>query len=157
MEIRRVVIGHDKDGKAVVEKDGMMSNVKVMPSGHSGCVMWATDDNPANPNVAEDPALKERDLPPPENGTVLRILQLVPHKPAFMHRTDTVDYCIVLEGECFMKMDDGAEVALKQGDILIQKGTWHGWENRSDTTCRLAFVLIDGVAPTKTLHPTLGH
>ena len=56
-----------------------------------------------------------------------------------------------------MPPDDGAEVALKQGDILIQKGTWHGWENRSDTTCRLAFVLIDGVAPTKTLHPTLGH
>jgi quercetin dioxygenase-like cupin family protein len=157
MEIRRVVIGHDQDGKAVVEQDQMMDNVKVMPSGHSGCVMWATESTPADPNVADDPAAKDRPLPPPENGTVLRILQLVPHKPAFMHRTDTVDYCIVLEGECFMKMDDDAEVALKQGDILIQKGTWHGWENRSDKTCRLAFILIDGKAPTKTIHETLGH
>jgi quercetin dioxygenase-like cupin family protein len=157
MEIRRVIIGHDRDGKAVVEQDGLMTNVKVMPSGHSGCVMWATEGTPADPNVTDDPAARDRDLPPPRNGTVLRILELVPHKPAFMHRTDSVDYCIVLQGECVMKMDDEKEVTLRQGDILIQKGTWHGWENRSGNTCRLAFVLIDGKAPTRTLHPTLGH
>lgn len=157
MEIRRVVTGHDKDGKAVVVKDEIMSNVKVMPSGNKGCVMWATEDTPADTNAADDPALKERGLPPPPNGTVLRILELAPHKDAFMHRTDTVDYCIVLEGECVMEMDEGTEVAMKQGDILIQRGTWHGWANRSDKPCRLAFVLIGGTTPEKTLHDTLGH
>ncbi len=152
MEIRRVVTGHDADGKAVVEKDEIMSNVKVMPSGHKGCVMWATDDAPAAVDGDEDPAQRQMGLAPPARGTVLRILELAPGKEAFMHRTDTLDYCICLQGECAMKLDDDAEVLLSQGDILIQRGTWHGWENRGDGTCRLAFVLIGGEAPANTLH-----
>ncbi|MFT5538995.1 MAG: quercetin dioxygenase-like cupin family protein [Alphaproteobacteria bacterium] len=157
MQIRRIVTGHDKDGNAVVVKDEEMSNVKVMPSGNKGCVMWATESTPADANSDDDPALKERGLPPPAGGSVLRILELAPHKDAFMHRTDTVDYCIVLEGECVMHLDGDGEVAMKQGDILIQRGTWHGWENRSNAPCRLAFMLIDGTPPTKTLHETLAH
>jgi len=82
----------------------------------------------------------------------LRIIELAAGKQAFMHRTDTLDYCIVLEGECAMKLDDDAEVVLSAGDILIQRGTWHGWENRGQGPCRLAFVLIGGEAPEKHLH-----
>ena len=158
MEIRRVVTGHDEDGKAIIVKDENMGNVKVMPSGHKGCVMWVTDDTPAPVSGAVsgdgDPALREMGIAPPPRGNVLRILELAPGK-AFMHRTDTLDYCIVLAGVCAMKLDDDDEVTLSAGDILVQRGTWHGWENRGDTPCRLAFVLIDGEAPEKTLHEAL--
>src|SRR5690606_39802083 len=66
---------------------------------------------------------------------------------SFMHRTDTIDYALVLEGECVMLLDDGEEVALSAGDILIQRGTWHGWANRSDKPCTLAFILIGATKP----------
>lgn len=155
MEIRRVVTGHDQNGKAIITADGPMTNVKVMPSGHSGCVMWVTDDSPAAVSGDEDPAQREMGLTPPPRGSVLRILELAPGKEAFMHRTDTLDYCIVLQGECAMKLDDDAEVTLSAGDVLIQRGTWHGWENRGEGTCRLAFVLIGGEKPEKCLHDAL--
>ena len=60
-----------------------------------------------------------------------------------MHATETVDYAIVLHGEIYAVMDDG-EVLLRQGDILIQRGTAHAWSNRSNDFARIAFVLIDG-------------
>lgn len=63
---------------------------------------------------------------------------------AHMHRTETVDYGIVLEGELVLILDDG-ETTVRAGDIVIQRGTNHGWANRSDRNCRIAFVLIDGV------------
>ena len=154
MEIRRVVTGHDENGKAIVSTDGNMTNVKTMPSGHKGCVMWVTDTSPVQVSGDEDPALREMGIAPPSNGTVLRILELAPGK-AFMHRTDTLDYCIVLKGECAMKLDNDDEVLLAAGDILIQRGTCHGWENRGDGPCRLAFILMDGEAPEKTLHEAL--
>ncbi len=154
MEIRRVVTGHDENGKAIIARDGNMTNVKVMPSGHKGCVMWITDNSPAAVSGDEDPALRDMGIAPPAKGSVLRILELAPGK-AFMHRTDTLDYCIVLKGECTMKLDDDDEVSLAAGDILIQRGTWHGWENRGDTPCRLAFILMAGEAPKKTLHDAL--
>ena len=62
---------------------------------------------------------------------------------AFMHRTETVDYGIVLHGEIVLIMDEG-ETLCRAGDIVIQRGTNHGWANRSDANCRIAFVLIDG-------------
>ncbi len=152
MEIRRVVTGHDEDGKAIVTSDGTMTNVKVMPTGHKGCVMWVTDDSPAAVSGDEDPALREMGIAPPPRGSVLRILELAAGREAVMHRTDTLDYCIVLEGACAMLLDDDQEVALSAGDVLIQRGTWHGWQNRGQATCRLAFVLIGGEAPKKHLH-----
>jgi quercetin dioxygenase-like cupin family protein len=99
-----------------------------------------------------DPAKTDLDIAPPANGTVLRILEVAPGKSPFMHRTDTIDYCIVLEGECAMLLDEGEEVTLKTGDILVQRGTWHGWANRTDKPCRLAFILMGSQTPAKHLH-----
>lgn len=62
---------------------------------------------------------------------------------ALMHRTETIDYGIVLEGELVLIMDEG-ETTVRTGDIVIQRGTNHGWSNRSDRNCRIAFILIDG-------------
>ena len=60
-----------------------------------------------------------------------------------MHRTETIDYGIVLEGEIVLIMDEG-ETVVRAGDVVIQRGTNHGWANRSDQICRIAFILIDG-------------
>ncbi|HEX9808213.1 MAG TPA: cupin domain-containing protein [Alphaproteobacteria bacterium] len=152
MKIRRIVTGHDGDGNAIVTNDAEMTNVKVMPSGNKGCLMWVTDDTPAEVEGGEDPALREMGIAPPPRGTAFRILELAPGKEAFMHRTDTLDFCIVLAGECVMRLDGENEVALGAGDVLVQRGTWHGWENRSDRPCRLAFVLIGAKPPARHLH-----
>ena len=77
------------------------------------------------------------------NGTIFRVLELPPGYPAHMHKTETVDYVIMLEGECDMILDDGAEVHMNQGDFMVQRATWHGWVNRSDKPCRIVFVLMD--------------
>ena len=60
-----------------------------------------------------------------------------------MHRTETLDYGIVLEGEIYLVLDD-SETLLKPGDVVIQRGTNHAWSNRSDRVCRMAFILLDG-------------
>ena len=60
-----------------------------------------------------------------------------------MHRTETIDYAIILEGELTLILDD-SEVLLKAGDVTVQCGTNHAWSNRSDKPCRIAFILVDG-------------
>ena len=152
LNIRRIVTGHDETGKAVVEKDDMMTNVKLMRSGNSAATLWVTDDAPAEVEGGEDPAYRDMDIEPPARGTVFRILEVVPGKKAFMHRTDTVDYVIVISGECVMLLDEGEEVAMRAGDVMVQRATWHGWANRSDAPCQIGFVLVGGKAPAKHLH-----
>ena len=153
MKVRRVVTGHDENGRAIVTSDALMDNVITMKSGHQGCLMWVTEETPCSVDGDDDPAQQVRGIAPPPLGSVLRILEVMPGKPAFMHRTDSIDYALVLEGECVMLLDEGEEVSLSAGDILIQRGTWHGWTNRSDKPCRLAFILIGAQAPAKHLHP----
>jgi quercetin dioxygenase-like cupin family protein len=124
-----------------------MDNVVELRSGNRASLMWMTDDAPADVNSDEDPAYRSIDIEPPERGTVFRVLELMPGKQPYMHRTDTVDYALVLSGECVMLLDDDEEVVLRAGDVLVQRGTWHGWANRSDQPCRLAFVLVGANAP----------
>lgn len=147
LKIRRVVTGHDEQGRARVLSDQIMENVVTMRSGNSAALMWATDQTPADLDSGEDPATRALDIEPPAAGSVFRMLELAPHKKPFMHRTDTIDYALVLEGECVMLLDDGEEVALGAGDVLIQRATIHGWANRSDAPCRLAFILIGAKRP----------
>lgn len=157
LQVRRVVTGHDSDGRAVVVDDRLMDNVKVMPSGHSGALMWVADADSAyiDGPVEGDADRARYPLPgisPPAGGHAFRILRLAPGKAAFMHRTDTIDYAIVMEGECVMKLDGDEEVAMKAGDVMVQRGTWHGWQNTGDGPCQLAFVLISSEPPAKHLH-----
>jgi naringenin degradation protein FdeH len=60
-----------------------------------------------------------------------------------MHRTETIDYAVIMKGEIYMVMDD-TEVLCREGDVVVQRGTNHAWSNRSDAPCRIAFILIDG-------------
>lgn len=135
--------------------------------------IWNTSETPAPIDDGPDPTLRPLVLGPPPNGSLVRIVDIPPDSvqnavsaeaaaAAFaeigareagtgsgdsphrlMHRTETVDYGIVLSGNVWLVVDDG-EVELKPGDIVVQRGTNHAWSNRSDTTARMAFVLLDG-------------
>lgn len=176
-EIRRIVTGHDPDGKAMVLSDGPLPHVTRPPMqpGLAFHEIWNTAATPAPVSFTEaEPTDRHRDTAPPANGTIIRIVDIPPEGedgPGFdkaqarevfsavglgenaehtlpgrhplMHRTESIDYGIVLAGEITLLLDDEA-VPLKPGDVVIQRGTIHAWANRSGAACRMLFVLTDG-------------
>ena len=166
--VRRVVTGVNDAGKSTIIMDAAAPQVSqgADPEGGS-TVLWVTSSAPAS-NAGNDdaaPAGVRNPVPPKDRGgTILRIVDFLPSSrvtpspatalagvhhtedrsakhPGF-HMTDTVDYAIVLEGEVYAILDE-AETLLRAGDVLIQRGTFHAWDNRSDRVCRIAFILID--------------
>jgi quercetin dioxygenase-like cupin family protein len=143
--IRRVVTGHDGANVAKVLIDAPATNAKHPQPGLVSTMMWCTEAAPAAIPVGEQPEdLGARILgtAPPRNGTRFAVIDFPPGNHPHMHRTETVDYVIVIEGEIEMDMD-ASSVKLKAGDIMIQRGTNHAWANRSDKRARVAFVLVD--------------
>ncbi len=167
---RRVVTGHDAGGKAIVLADGQAPNVRSRGSGIQSTLVWVTDETPADIAGTADRADRKIGLAPPTSGSILRIVDFPPLAPdaaidhaqaaqemgleqggppprhAFMHRTRTIDYAIVLEGEIDMLLDD-SQVHLHAGDVVVQQGTNHAWVNSGTAPCRIAFVLIDAKEP----------
>jgi quercetin dioxygenase-like cupin family protein len=155
--IRRVVTGHDNMDVAKVLIDGPATNAKRPGSGIVSTLMWCTDRNPADIGGGErieDMGARIIGTAPPANGTRFCVIDFPPGNHPGMHRTETIDYVIVMEGEIEMDMDDST-IKLKQGDILIQRGTNHAWANRSNKRARVAFMLIDA-EPLGIGHPILG-
>ena len=143
---RRVVTGHDARGRSVVLSDGPVPVVHERPEDRARFFeVWSTDASPAPIAPAErEPAERPLQIPPRAHGTVIRVTELEPGARSPMHRTETIDYGIVLSGELVLVLDDGAEVTVRAGDIVVQRGTDHAWANRSGETVRVAFVLVDG-------------
>ena len=142
--IRRIVTGHDANGKATVWIEGAATNHKFPDDTMSSTLMWMTDSTPADFTVDEDAGSRVVGTAPPQGGTRFTILELQPGNQYHgQHRTDTVDYCICLSGEIDMLLDDEV-VKLSPGDVLIQRGTRHAWQNRGTQPARVACVLIDG-------------
>ncbi|MGH7907502.1 MAG: cupin domain-containing protein [Candidatus Binataceae bacterium] len=169
-EFRRIVTGHNAQGKSIVVNDGP-GRAQFDEHGGGTCEFWVTGAIPVDNKSPNDPADRPRKLEPPANGSILRYFALPPESihtaaeweeharkmfeaigashcrvdtsrhPA-MHRTRTLDYIILLEGEVSMLLDEG-EVKMKPFDVLIQRGTNHGWVNHGKTTALLAAVLID--------------
>ena len=155
--IRRVVTGHGANNVAKVLIDAPATNAKKPDSGIVSTLMWITDRNPAGIAVGEnieDLGARIVGTAPPANGTRFCVIDFPPGNHAHMHRTETIDYVIVIDGEIEMDMDDST-VKLKAGDILIQRGTNHAWANRSGKPARVAFVLVDG-QPLGIGKPVLG-
>jgi quercetin dioxygenase-like cupin family protein len=143
--IRRVVTGHDAKGTAKVLIDGPATNVRSSRPGSASTLMWSTDATPADIAIGEgieDLGARVLGTAPPANGTRFTINDIPPGRPGLMHRTETLDYAIVLAGEVDMVMDDST-VTLKTGDVVIQRGTNHAWVNRGPAPARIAFVLLD--------------
>ena len=147
---RRVVTGHDQNGKSVVVSDGPPPQHHSMQGPSIGAdfiEMWnapqavplLTSVEPREPNEREFTIM-------PAAGHLLRILEVYPLKAGgkrtVMHRTQTLDYVVVIEGELVLLLDD-SEVTLKPGDVVVQRGTDHAWENRSDRVARAAFCHLD--------------
>lgn len=143
MKIRRVVTGHKRDGKATVVIDEISTDLLSFRPGANVCNIWSTDSLPAK-NDGEADGAKHIVGTTTRNGSVFRVIEYQPGVTPRNHRTDSIDYAIVLEGEIDMELDDES-VHLRAGDVLVQRGTIHNWINRGDKSCFIAFVLIDAL------------
>ncbi len=168
---RRIVTGHDADGKAIAVFDGPVVSRQRSPGGNAVTMLWVTAESPADVAGRTDRAETKVGVPPPPAGSIFRIVDFPPAAGAppvdhhamligmgidpatqgymrhpHTHRTRSVDYAIVLEGEIDMLMDD-TEVHVQAGDVLVQQGTNHAWVNNGTRPCRIAFVLIDAKEP----------
>jgi mannose-6-phosphate isomerase-like protein (cupin superfamily) len=168
--VRRVVTGHDAEGRSTFIADGLAPNVKEMKPTFPGLAhtdLWETKGAPASNAGDADAAARPVHLEPPKNGTILRIVEFPPDatrprdsdgsagfkaigashaqdrrsSDPMMHKTSTVDYIIVLKGEIYAVMETG-EKLLRAGDILVQRGTNHSWSVRSSEPCIVAAVLV---------------
>lgn len=174
-QVRRVITGHNAQGKSCLLKDGPAPNSMEMASMPGLLVtdLWETKDAPADNSGDQDNADRPIRLEPPPNGTLFRVVEFPPdaswkgkasgfegfdsigagHVVAegsddpMMHTTITTDYAIVLEGEVWAVMEEG-ETCLKAGDVLVQRGTMHSWSVRTDQPARVAFILVNA-APLK--------
>jgi quercetin dioxygenase-like cupin family protein len=141
LQIRRVVTGHDSDGRAIVEVDEIAKNVISNRPGASSCVVWSTKGFPVDNDGFNDPTSASFKTTV-EGGSVFRIVRYEPGVTPRNHRTDSIDYAVVISGTIDMELDDGVVVTLKAGDVLVQRGTIHNWVNRSNEVCVIAFVLV---------------
>jgi len=140
LTIRRVVTSHDENGKAVVATDELCRNLRSGREKHQSCVVWSTGSFPADNSGSEDGGARSVGSTDP-NGTVFRIVRYEPGVAARQHRTESIDYAVVISGEIDMALD-ASVVHLKAGDVLVQRGTIHNWVNRGTEPCVIAFVLI---------------
>ena len=141
VQVRRVVTGHDSKGRAVVKIDEVSKNITSNRPGASACVVWTTESFPVNNTGDADEGLRKVGTTL-KNGTVFRVIEFAPGVAPRNHRTDSIDYAVVMSGEIDMEVDD-AVVHLKVGDVLVQRGTIHNWVNRGTLPCVMAFILID--------------
>jgi quercetin dioxygenase-like cupin family protein len=154
LQIRRVVTGHTETGCATVKIDEIANNVISNRPGASSCVIWSTKGFPVNNDGFEDPTTGSFKTTV-ENGTVFRVVRYEPGVTPRNHRTDSIDYAVVISGEIELELDDSVMAKLGAGDVLVQRGTIHNWVNRGTEACVIAFVLISAKPATaagKPLH-----
>ncbi len=152
MQIRRVVTGHDAEGNAVVEIDEISKDIISNRKGAQFANLWSTSGFPADNTVSGD-AAKLIQGTTRDNGSVFRIVEYAPGAAPRNHRTDSIDYAVVLSGEIDMVLDKET-VRLRAGDVLVQRGTVHDWVNKGTVNCLIAFVLISA-KPVTTAGKTL--
>src|SRR5687768_13969977 len=167
--VRRIVTGHRADGRSSVLMDSAAPNVKQRRAGNASTLLWVTDEAPASVSGDTDAAAREIGVPPPERGSIFRIAEFPPgsgeelrdheallrdfgigadvargHPPRHpaIHRTRTIDYVVVLEGEIDLLLDD-RDVRLKAGDVVVQQGTNDARINCGSATCRMPMVFLD--------------
>ena len=167
-KVRRIVTGVSAAGRSCILSDSLLPTAAVAPGEAVRVGLWTTDSAPASNRGAQDPVpdgIIIRTPPAHRGGSVIRVTDFPPdtlrahtaddlrqrgckttpersaRHPGF-HATDSVDYAICLEGEIWAVLDED-ETLMRPGDVLIQRGTYHAWSNRSDRVCRMAFILID--------------
>ena len=141
LQVRRVITGHDANGRAIVKIDEVAKNVTSGRPGASAANIWTTEGFPANNDGGADEG-QRKVATTLANGTIFRVIEFAPGVAARNHRTDSIDYIVVMAGEIDMELDDSS-VHLKAGDVMVQRGTIHNWVNRGTAPCVLAVVLVD--------------
>lgn len=170
--IKRYVTGHDAEGRSIILFDDDAPNALEIGGGLGVTELWVTNEIPIINTGAQDSGARPIQHDPGPGGTIFRVVEIPPDtstdmksdaaalmkaiksgyqqtsedidKHPTMHKTDTIDYLVVISGEMYMAMDKG-EVLLKPGDCIVQRGTKHAWINRGDKPCLLAAILIDAV------------
>ena len=140
--LRRIVTGHDEHGNAIVKIDEIAQHWREGRPGGTILNVWTTDTAPANNSLDADGGMREGKFTMISNGSVFRILDFKPGLERRMHRTDSIDCIVVMSGEIDMELDNGVEVHLKQGDVMVQRDTIHNWINRGTETCVMTVILI---------------
>jgi len=141
LRVRRVITGHDASGRAIVKIDEVSNNLFTGRPGATACNVWTTEVFPVNNDGEADESLRKVGTTL-KRGTIFRIIEFAPGLAARNHRTDSIDYIVVISGEIDMELDDSL-VHLQAGDVMVQRGTIHNWVNRGTAPCVLAVVLID--------------
>jgi quercetin dioxygenase-like cupin family protein len=150
LQVRRIVTGHDDRGRAVFVLDDMIEE------GALGAQVWSTAQVPVDNADQSDGAQRPIGINAP-GGSAIRVMSIAPGHRSPMHRTQTLDYGVVLEGEIDLELDGGAVTTARAGDVIVQRGTIHAWLNTGDKPCRIAFILIAAeplVAGGTRLEPT---
>jgi quercetin dioxygenase-like cupin family protein len=140
LKIRRVVTGHDNQGRAKVLIDENVTNVVSSRPGANSTVIWSSVGFPVDNDGDLDPSHKNIHTTI-ENGTVFRVVSFGPGVSPRNHRTDSIDYAVVISGEIDMELDVGV-AHLNAGDVLVQRGTIHNWVNKGKEPCVIAFTLV---------------
>jgi quercetin dioxygenase-like cupin family protein len=140
-QVRRVITGHDAAGKAIVKIDEVVKNVREGRPGAMAHAIWTTEGFPVNNDAQDDAGARPVQTTLP-SGTIFRVIEFKPGVQARNHRTDSIDYIVVMSGEIDMEMD-GTMVHIKAGDVMVQRGTIHNWINNGAEPCAIAFILID--------------
>jgi quercetin dioxygenase-like cupin family protein len=140
INVRRVVTGHDDQGRAKVLIDETVKNVASQRPGALYSVIWSSEGFPVNNDGDADPSGKKIGTTI-SDGTVFRVVSFGPGVAPRNHRTDSIDYAVVMSGEIDMELDVG-KVHLKAGDVLVQRGTIHNWVNNGSEPCVIAFTLV---------------
>jgi len=150
LKVRRVVIGYNADGKAVVKTDEQLTAVsRGGVAGVSGCEIWSTDQMPIDNSMAADAAQRAGFVPQNNNyvgtgqGPLMRIDEWDPGCGRFTHRTETLDYIIMLSGEIDLELDSGEVAHLKSDDVLLNRGMIHTWVNKGSVPAVMAVIMID--------------
>jgi len=141
LTIRRVVTGHDKNGRAIVSIDENVKNVAQTRPGAEAAVIWTSEGFPVDNDGSADGSARNIGTATLDNGTVFRVVSFGPGVSPRNHRTDSLDYAVIMSGEIDMELD-GSTTHLKAGDVIVQRGTVHNWVNRGTAPCVIAFVLI---------------
>ena len=140
LTVRRVVTGHDENGRAIVSINEISKNIVQGRPGAHAAVIWTSEGFPVDNDGSADTSGRKVGTTL-DNGTVFRVVSFGPGVTPRNHRTDSIDYATVISGEIDMELD-GTSVHLKAGDVLVQRGTIHNWVNKGTAPCVIAFVLV---------------
>ena len=143
--IQRVVTGHDANGRACFKSEDVREPQPIPTGDANFLLLWTTETVPADNNDETDG--RDRNVGTTlKGGSAFRIVDMLPGGESPFHRTNSIDYGIVLEGEVELELEDGRKKTVRKHGVIIQRGTNHLWRNNTDQICRIAFILIEAPA-----------